>query len=193
MPLDQPDLFDTRSRLPEGMVYRPDLITPEQEQALVADIAALPFKPFAFHGYFGKRQVVSFGWRYDYADRSAHRAEPIPDFLLPLREQAAALAGRPAEDFGQALVIDYPPGAGIGWHRDKPVFGEVLGVSLLSPCTLRFRRAKPDGAWERQTLTPQPRSAYLLQGPSRTQWEHSIPDVQAQRYAVTFRRYLGDA
>jgi alkylated DNA repair dioxygenase AlkB len=191
MPLDQTDLFDAGLRLPEGMAYRTDLITPEQEQALVADIVHLPFKPFAFRGYFGKRRVVSFGWSYDYDKRSAHPAPPIPDFLLPLREQAAALAGRPAEDFHQALVIDYPPGAGIGWHRDKPVFGEVLGVSLLSPCTLRFRRARPDGGWERLSLTPAPRSGYLLHGPSRSEWEHSIPEVPAQRYAVTFRRYLG--
>jgi len=114
----------------------------------------------------------------------------MPDFLLPLREKAASFAGLAPETLGQALVTDYGPGAGIGWHRDKPVFGEVLGVSLLSNCTLRFRRARP-GGWERRALTPEPRSIYLLKGPARTQWEHSIPGVETQRYSVTFRRYLG--
>jgi alkylated DNA repair dioxygenase AlkB len=191
MPLDQPDLFVPATPLPEGLVYQPDVITPEEEQALAARLAVLSFKPFAFRGYFGKRQVVSFGWGYDYDKRAAHPAEPIPDFLLPLRERAAALAGRPGEDFQQALVTEYPAGSGIGWHRDKPAFGEVLGVSLLAPCTLRFRRPRPDGGWERLNLTPQPRSAYLMQGPARTQWEHSISETPAQRYSVTFRRYLG--
>ena len=115
----------------------------------------------------------------------------MPDFLLPLRERAAAFAQLPEAELRQALVTEYAPGAGIGWHRDKPMFGEVIGVSLLSPCNLRFRRAAPDG-WERRSLNPAPRSAYLLQGPARNEWEHSIPGVKTQRYSVTFRRYLGD-
>jgi alkylated DNA repair dioxygenase AlkB len=64
----------------------------------------------------------------------------------------------------------------------------VVGISLLSPCLLRFRR-RLDPAWERVSLTAEPRSAYLLQGPSRMEWEHSIPAVDGLRYSVTFRSF----
>jgi alkylated DNA repair dioxygenase AlkB len=187
----QLDLFQADATLPEGLRYQPELITPTEEARLIEAIADLPFKPFEFHGYLGKRRVVPFGWRYDYSARAVGEAAPIPDFLLPLRERAAAFAELAAAEFRQALVTEYAPGAGIGWHRDKPMFGEVIGVSLLSPCNLRFRRVSPDG-WERRSLIPAPRSAYLLQGPARSEWEHSIPGVRTQRYSVTFRRYLGD-
>jgi alkylated DNA repair dioxygenase AlkB len=192
MSLPQPDLFCDAPALPAGLRYAPDLISAADEQQLLTAFAALPFKPFEFHGYLGKRRIVAFGWRYDYSRRALGAAEPMPDFLLPLRTQAAAFAGLEAEDLRQALITEYAPGAGIGWHRDKPMFEEVIGISLLSPCTLRFRRPVPGGGWERRALTPQPRSAYLLQGPARREWEHSIPGVQRQRYSVTFRRYLAE-
>lgn len=191
MSLAQPDLFQPDLILPEGLRYQPGLISTAEEARLAQAISGLPFKPFEFHGYLGKRRVVPFGWRYDYGRRAVQAAEPIPDFLLPLRQRAAAFAGLPEAEFRQVLVTEYAPGAGIGWHRDKAVFGEVIGVSLLSPCTLRFRRATADG-WERRSLTPEPRSAYLLQGPSRNEWRHSIPGVPEHRYSVTFRRYCGD-
>lgn len=190
MALAQPDLFDVTPALPEGLVYAPDLITEAEEAALLAAFADLPFKPFEFHQYVGLRQVISFGWKYDYGQRRAGVAGPLPDFLLPLRDKAAAFAGLAPDSLDQAMVSEYRPGAGIGWHRDKAVFGEVVGISLAAPCTLRFRRRKGEG-WERRSLTPQPRSAYLLKGPARTEWEHSIPGVAARRYSVTFRRYLG--
>ena len=187
----QPDLFSTAPALPAGLRYAPDLISAAHEQQLLATFGALPFKPFEFHGYLGKRRVVAFGWRYDYSARSVGEAAPIPDFLLPLRARVAAFSGIPEAELRQAMIIEYEPGAGIGWHRDKPQFGEVIGVSLGSPCNLRFRRKAADG-WERLSLTPAPRSAYLLDGPARWEWEHSIPGVKTLRYSVTFRRYLGD-
>lgn len=184
------DLFGSTlpARLPAGLRYQEDLIAPTEEQDLVARFAPLEFKEFEFRGYPGKRRVVSFGWRYDYGARTVRPAGPMPGFIMDLRERAAAFAGIPATEFRQAMVTEYAPGAGIGWHRDKPVFGDVVGLSLLSDCTLRFRRAVADG-WERLSLSPRPRSAYLLQGPARWQWEHSIPGVEALRYSVTFRRY----
>jgi alkylated DNA repair dioxygenase AlkB len=185
------DLFQADAALPGGLRYQPELISPEEEARLLETIAELPFKPFEFHGYLGKRRIVPFGWRYDYSARAVDAAAPIPDFLLPLRERVAAFAEIAAAELRQAMVTEYEAGAAIGWHRDKPQFGEVIGVSLLSTCNLRFRRARGDG-WERRSLNPEPRSAYLLQGPARSEWEHSIPGVKSRRYSVTFRRYLGD-
>jgi alkylated DNA repair dioxygenase AlkB len=182
----QLSLLDPGPTLPEGFRYQPDIITAGDEQALLAHIGQLPLKEFEFQGFVGKRRTTSFGWRYDFNERALRSAEPIPPFLLPLREAAAKFAGLTAEQFQQALVIEYDAGTSIGWHRDKAVFGDVVGISLLSSCRFRFRR-KAGAGWERASLTAEPRSAYLLRGPSRTEWEHSIPAVDALRYSVTFR------
>jgi alkylated DNA repair dioxygenase AlkB len=171
---------------PEGFRYQADLLPEDEEQALVKEIETLPLKEFEFHGYVGKRRVVSYGWHYDFGERRLYKTDDIPGFLLPLRDRAAAFAGVPPEELAHALVTEYGPGAAIGWHRDKGVFGDVIGVSLLAPCVFRLRR-KVESKWERYSLTAEPRSAYLLRGPSRTEWEHSIPDVDALRYSVTFR------
>jgi alkylated DNA repair dioxygenase AlkB len=191
----QPDLFAPASgpgsALPPGLTYRPELIAPAEEQALAAALAGLELRPFQFHGYEGKRRVASFGARYDFEREALSPAAPIPEFLTPLRDRCAALAGIRPEAFAHALVTEYAPGAAIGWHRDKAVFGVVAGVSLLSPCTFRLRRR--DGAkWRRASFTAEPRSAYLLTGEARREWEHSIPPVQALRWSVTFRTLRGD-
>jgi alkylated DNA repair dioxygenase AlkB len=130
--------------------------------------------------------VVSFGWRYDYASKRLGEAAPLPAFLAPLRDRAAGAASAEADHFQQALVTEYASGTAIGWHRDKAVFGEVLAVSLGSACLLRFRRRAAE-RWERQSLAVQPRSLYALRGSARSEWEHSIPPVEALRYSVTFR------
>lgn len=172
--------------MPEGFRYAPDIITPDDEATLLAALRDLPFRDFEFQGYVGKRRVVSFGWRYDFNTRTLDRVDDMPAFLLPLREAAASFAGLPAERLQHALITEYGAGAGIGWHKDKAVFGDVVGVSLLSPCQFRLRRAR-GAKWERYTLRAEPRSVYLLRGPSRTEWEHSIPEVDALRYSITFR------
>ena len=172
--------------LPEGLVYRPDLLDPAEEEALAARLAGLPFQAFQFHGFEGNRRTVSFGWRYAFDGSGLAPADPFPDWLLPLRERAAALAALPAEAFEHALVLEYAPGAGIGWHRDRPVFGDVVGVSLLAPARLRFRRKRGD-KWQRAALIAEPRSAYLLRGPAREEWQHSIPAMDALRYSITLR------
>jgi alkylated DNA repair dioxygenase AlkB len=177
------------SRLPDGFGYCEELISPGEERALVRDFAALPFQPFEFHGYLGKRRIVSFGWRYDYAGRTLRDSPALPSFLLTLREQAAAFAALPPDGLQQVLVTEYAAGAGIGWHRDKPMFQDVVAVSFLSPCTLRFRRR--DGAgWERAARTAASRSAYVLRGPARWEWQHSIPPVDRLRYSATFRNFV---
>ena len=113
-----------------------------------SQLEALPFKPFEFHGYLGKRRIVSFGWRYDYAGRALRASEPIPDFLEPLRQRAAAVAGLDVQHLQQALVTEYDTGVTIGWHRDKPMFEDVVALSFLSTCRLRLRR-KHGARWER--------------------------------------------
>jgi alkylated DNA repair dioxygenase AlkB len=171
---------------PEGFRYKGDLITREDEAALVDQIKQLPLKEFEFHGYYGKRRTTSFGWHYDFGAASLNKVEPIPDFLLPLREKAAAFAERDAANFPHVLVTEYSPGTPIGWHRDRPVFEDVVGVSLLSTCVFRFRR-RTETAFKRHSLVLNPRSVYLLRGPARNEWEHSIPEVADLRYSITFR------
>ena len=176
--------------IPEGFRYGPELITPDEEQSLLRQVEGLPFRAFEFHGWIGKRRTVSFGWHYDFAERTLRPAEALPGFLTLLRDSAAAFADLAPTDLVHALVTEYAPGAAIGWHRDKAVFGDVIGVSLGSACRFRFRR-KAGTRWERASLTLESRSAYLLRGPSRTEWEHSIPAVDAPRYSVTFRSLAG--
>jgi alkylated DNA repair dioxygenase AlkB len=187
----QSNFFDgahgAASGLPEGFRYRPELLGAGDERALLARVRGLPFREFEFHGYTGRRRVVSFGWHYDFSARHLRKADDIPDYLLPLRAAAAEFAGLEPGELQHVLVTEYGPGAGIGWHRDKAVFGETVGVSLLSACVLRFRRALSARKWERAKVTAEPRSAYLLSGPARAAWEHSIHAVGALRYSITFR------
>jgi alkylated DNA repair dioxygenase AlkB len=185
-PSPHADLFTAPNGLPEGFCYRPNVISRNDEEALARELADLPFKPFDFHGYLANRQVVSFGYRYDYDRRAVVEASPFPPFLVSVRDRIAATFDRPAEAFRQVLINQYRPGAGIGWHRDKTQFDEVVGVSLLAPCSLRFRR-KVNDAWERASLTVEPCSAYRLSGPSRTVWEHSVPALDQLRYSITLR------
>jgi alkylated DNA repair dioxygenase AlkB len=182
----QADFFSSEQAMPEGFVYREKVLSAEEERHFVEHLAMLPFAAFEFHGFLGRRRIVSFGWRYDYAGRQIRPSAQLPEFLLPLRERAAEVAGLSAESLHQVLVTEYAPGAPIGWHRDKPMFQDVVAISFLAPCVLRFRRRLRDG-WERRSLDVMPRSAYLLRGAARTEWEHSIPPLSALRYSVTFR------
>jgi alkylated DNA repair dioxygenase AlkB len=172
--------------MPAGFRYAPELIDASEETRLVEAFADLPFREFEFHGFLGKRRVVPFGFRYDYNGGGLQTAAPMPDFLLPLRERAAAFAGLPPDRLAHALVTEYRPGTSIGWHRDRPHYDDVIGISLLSPCTFRLRR-KHDAGWERASLRVDRRSIYLMRRPSRWEWEHSIPAVDALRYSITFR------
>jgi alkylated DNA repair dioxygenase AlkB len=173
-------------RRPAGLAYAPGLITSEEEGTLVAALRELPFAAFEFHGYLGKRRVVFFGATYDFSRQRLGPAPDMPPALLPLRERAARFAGLEVGALRHALVTEYAPGAGIGWHRDKGVFGKVIGVSLVAPCRFRLRR-KAGARWDRYEFEAEPRSAYLLDGEARSVWEHSIPPVEALRYSVTFR------
>jgi len=171
---------------PEGLAVQAGFLSAQEEGTLLERLAALPFKPFEFQGFLGKRETVSFGWSYRFDGSGLTSAAPIPDWLLPVRARAAAFAGLAPDALEHALLIRYCEGAGLGWHRDRPVFDDVIGISLLAPAPLRFRR-RAGAKWERFTLQAEPRSIYLLRGPARTEWEHSIPPVAAQRYSITFR------
>ena len=169
-----------------GIEYRTDFVTPEEEQDLIGHLSEAELSPFKFQGWTGKRLTRTFGWRYDFDDRSFAPSEPIPGWLLPLRSEAAGFAKISPEDFVHVLLVRYDPGAGIGWHRDRPVFEIVVGVSLGTPAVLRFRRRKP-GGFDRANVEVEPRSAYLLSGPARHEWEHSIAPGETLRFSITFR------
>jgi alkylated DNA repair dioxygenase AlkB len=172
--------------LPQGFLYQADLLTAEGEADLVRELHNLPFQPFDFHAHLATRRVVGFGLHCDFDRRAVVEAPPIRDFLIPLRDKVAAFAGRPAPAFHQVLLNEYREGAGIGWHRDKPHFEDVAGVSLLAPCNFRLRR-KNGVKWDRRTIIVEPRSAYLMTGAARNDWEHSISLLSAHRYSITLR------
>jgi alkylated DNA repair dioxygenase AlkB len=180
----QPDLFD-EPRL-AGMSQASAIVTTGEEQMLIASIDAAELSPFRFHGWLGKRLTASYGWTYDFEDASFTPAAAIPDWLLPLRATAAQFAGLDPDELVQSLLIRYDPGAGIGWHRDRPVFEHVLGISLGAPATMRFRRRQP-GGFLRASVPLAPRSIYHLTGEARHKWEHSIAAMAVTRWSITFR------
>jgi alkylated DNA repair dioxygenase AlkB len=182
-------LFPPETTGPRGLRYYPEIITRSVELGLVDRIAGLPLAPFQFGAFEGKRRVASFGFKYDYTERRLQEAEEIPAWLAPLIEKVEAYGG-PAVKIKQVLCTEYDAGVGIGWHRDKPHFDEVFGLSLGSACSFRFRR-RTGGKWERFTLDAEPRSLYIMTGESRHVWEHSIPPVEAPRYSITFRSMAG--
>jgi alkylated DNA repair dioxygenase AlkB len=186
--VQQTDLFEATSQNPAGFRYAPEFISRVEEQGLIEHLQRLEFAPFDFHGFLGKRRVVSFGWRYDFNGGSLTKTDDIPEFLLPLRERAATFADLKPTELQQVLLTEYQPGAPIGWHKDRSVFGDVVGISLLSACPFRFRR-KAGAGWERNSLVLAPRSAYVLHGPARSEWEHSIPPVSELRYSITLRNF----
>lgn len=170
----------------EGFLYRGDFITPGEELDLLDAVRSLDFHEMKMRGVVARRRVIHYGVKYSFETFKASEGPPLPDFLLPLRERAAGFASVETADLAEALLTEYAPGAPIGWHRDAHPFGIVIGISLRSACRFRFRRGTVR-AWDTVDIPLPPRSAYVLTGPARTEWEHSIPPVKAQRYSITFR------
>jgi len=191
----QVDLFSAAPAYPDGLVYAPDFLDRDEESALVAQVAQLPVSEAKYRGFVARRRTMHFGFGYDFTSNRLQDAPLLPDFLLPLRAKAAALADLPAQDFVQALVTEYRPGAPIGWHRDVPQFGVVVGISLVSACRMRFRPYPPTSDWTRHAFTLQlaPRSAYVMRDAIRWGWQHSIPEVGAVRWSITFRTMRNNA
>jgi alkylated DNA repair protein (DNA oxidative demethylase) len=173
-------------RAPDGLRYRPGLLNSNHQAALIAHLAPVTLAPFRFQGWLGKRLTASFGWQYDFDEARFAPAAPLPDWALVLRARAATAAEVDPQAFVQLLVTRYDPGAAIGWHRDRPVFDQVIGISLGAPATLRFRR-RVGGRFDRFALPLEPGSLYRLSGAVRQDWEHGIEPLAQTRWSLTFR------
>ena len=170
--------------IPAGVRYQPDFLDPDEERELIARLARAEYGEVRMHRVVARRKTAHFGHGYAYTSRTAKPADPIPPWLGDLSARVVPLLGGVPEE---VLLTTYPAGAGIGWHKDAPMFGPtVVGVSLLAPCTMRFQRGKGE---ERETasLRIEPRSVYVLAGPARSEWQHSIPATKELRYSITFR------
>jgi alkylated DNA repair dioxygenase AlkB len=179
-------LFPEVADLPDGFVYREDVLSSGEEASLVEGLRTLAFGEVRMRGQVARRRTIHFGWTYGYETWRVEPGPPIPEFLAGLRALAARLAGVEGDALAEVLVTHYAPGAGIGWHRDAPAFGVVVGVSLLGACRLRFQQGR-GAARKTRALTLAPRSAYVLDGAARWQWQHAIPPGREERYSVTFR------
>jgi alkylated DNA repair dioxygenase AlkB len=172
--------------LPEGFLYRHGFLTEPEESELLRIFGGLDFAAYDYHGYLAKRRIIRYGVNYDINTReTSEAAQPVPEFLLAVRERAAEFAGVPADDLVQAMVSEYSVGTPIGWHRDAPQFGTIIGISLGSACRLRLKPYQATG--KILSLRLEPRSIYVMRGAARSQWQHSIPAVEQMRYSITFR------
>ena len=180
-----PTLFEA-ANLPEGFRYSENFLDGAEERELLDTIRTLDFHDVRMRGVVARRRVIQYGWKYSFESFRTTEGPPLPAFLVPVRDRAALFASVDPESLSEALLTEYSPGAPIGWHRDAPGFGIVVGISLLAACRFRFRRGRT-GAWETRELLLEPRSAYLLTGPARSEWQHSIPAVSELRYSITYR------
>ena len=171
---------------PTGLRYIPSLLSEDQERDLLDRVRGLQFDEVHMHGQVARRVVRHFGVQYAFESAAITPGPPIPDWLTDVRDRAAQLLDVSPAALAEVLVTYYPPGATIGWHRDASVFGDVVGVSLGSACEMRFQRGQGDGRRVFQQRL-EPRSAYVLSGPARNRWQHSIPQVATDRYSLTFR------
>ncbi|MDE1917270.1 MAG: alpha-ketoglutarate-dependent dioxygenase AlkB, partial [Sphingomonadales bacterium] len=174
------DLFG--APLLPGLEGADDILSADEEAALIARIDEQALSPFKFQGWEGKRLTTSFGWNYDFEKGTAARAAEIPDWLQAIKARAAAFARLPDGELVQALLIRYDPGAGIGWHRDRPIFEHVVGISLGVHAVMRFRRRIEKG-FNRVSAPLAPRSIYHLSGEARYEWEHSIAEMEETRWS----------
>ena len=171
---------------PDGLIYLPGFLDVGGQRRLLARLEDVPedrWERIRFRGVVARRRKLSFGVSYQPDVRRALPAEPLPPWLRALRDAATEAVGLPVEPFRTATVQFYPPGAGIGPHRDAPMFGPaVLGVSLGAEGRLVFRRGRT--SYE-QLL--EPGSLVLLAGPARADWTHELPPVKAARTSIYFR------
>jgi alkylated DNA repair dioxygenase AlkB len=184
----QAQLFAAPPAWPPGFTYAAEFLSVAQEERLLGIIRTLPFEEAHYKEWRARRHIVSFGGRYDFTHQELREAPPIPQFLEPLRAQLATWAEIPEERIQHAMIAEYRPATPLGWHRDVPEFEDVLGVSLLGHARLRFR-PWPPAAGQRATwkIDLEPRSAYLMRGAARWQWQHAVSPTRELRYSITFR------
>ena len=187
-----PKLFDASAPVPDGFLYRQNFISEAEEQELIGEIQNVHLEPFKYYQFTGKRRTASFGWQYEFGASEITPAPETPPFLLSLRTRAGNVFSIDPNSLIQTSIIEYSTGSPIGWHRDIPHFGVVIGISLGAACRMRFRkysrlRIKKLGRDEVLSIELQPRSIYLMSGPSRESWQHSIPPVKELRYAIMMR------
>jgi alkylated DNA repair dioxygenase AlkB len=188
----EPALFEARAKVPDGFVYHQNFISESEEQELSRQIQRLHLTPFQYYQFTGKRRTASFGWQYEFGKSEITTAPAMPAFLLAVRTRAATLFNIDPGSLVQTSIIEYSTGSPIGWHRDIPHFGVVIGVSIGAACRMRFRkyrrvRSKDTNRDEVLSIELQPRSVYLMSGASREIWQHSIPPVKALRYSIMMR------
>jgi alkylated DNA repair dioxygenase AlkB len=185
----QTDLFAVAPALPQGMIYAEEFLTGDEEAALIEVASSLPLKEMNYRGYTARRRVVSYGGKYDFQARQLEAAAQLPPQLEPLRAKVATWLGVAPDTFTQTLVAEYREGTPLGWHRDVPDFEDVIGVSLLGEAIMRFRPYPPREPKKAGVikLEVQPRSVYLLRGPARWAWQHSVTPTRTLRYSITFR------
>ena len=194
---DNLNLLENTVKVPDGFVYHENFVSQSEEQELISEIRKLNLTPFKYYQFTGKRRTVSFGWEYEFGARDITVAPETPEFLWPFRKRAGALFNIAPDSLVQTSVIEYSTGSPIGWHRDIPHFGAVVGISLGSSCRMRFReyvRGRSNKAASRQKVLAielQPRSIYLMSGPARESWQHAIPPVKELRYAIMMRTVRG--
>jgi alkylated DNA repair dioxygenase AlkB len=188
----QAELFDSTDKLPEGLRYVPEFIDAAEETRLLAAIDELPLREAPYKQYTAKRRVFGFGSQFDYERNTLAVAPEVPAFLASLRARVAAWIELKPDDFVHALVTEYRPGTALGWHRDAPAYGVVVGVSLAGECRMRFRRYPPAKNADTLALELAPRSAYVMQRDARWRWQHSIAATKMLRYSITFRTLVKD-
>src|SRR4030095_8518222 len=191
-----PSLFEVSAKVPDGFSYRQNFISEIEEQELIREIQKLHLTPFKYYQFTGKRRTASFGWQYEFGKTEITRAPDMPAFLLPVRTRAGKVFDIDPNNLTQTSIIEYSTGSPIGWHRDIPQFGVVVGISLGAACRMRFRkynrvRSKNSQRDEILAIELQPRSIYLMSGASREIWQHSIPPVKELRYAIMMRTVRG--
>jgi alkylated DNA repair dioxygenase AlkB len=187
-----PSLFEVSPKVPDGFIYHPNFLTEAEERELIREIQQIHLTPFKYYQFTGKRRTASFGWQYEFGQSEITTAPEIPAFLLPVRTRAGNLFNIDPNNLAQTTIIEYSTGSPIGWHRDIPQFGVVVGISLGAVCRMRFRkysraRSKNLKRDEILSMELQPRSIYLMRGASRETWQHSIPPVKDLRYAIMMR------
>jgi alkylated DNA repair dioxygenase AlkB len=182
-------LFPDSPNFPPGFMYIPEFISVEDEKELCREVSAIELHTFTFQGFEAKRKVASFGYDYSFEKVKLSKGKDIPPVFDKIIASVADYLQITKDAFAELLVTQYPPGSVINWHRDAPPFDIIAGISLRSDCAFRLRPYK-EVIRSRKTVISFPverRSLYIIQGESRTDWQHSISPVKSERYSITLR------